>query len=141
MARYLGIDFGEKRIGLAVSDPTLTIAQPYKTLIFVSLKNLILDIKKLIQDLEIEKVILGLPLTMKGTDSQKTQVVRDFGSKLMENLDIPVIFFDERLSSVQAHSVLRQLGKKPSKNRPQVDQLAAQHILQAYLDREKKAAQ
>jgi len=138
MPRYLGIDYGEKRVGLAVSDPTLTIAQPYKTILFTSIKNLIKELKVLIQALDIRKVILGLPLTMKGTDSRKTQEVREFGDKLLEILDIPVILFDERLSSVQAHAVLKQLGKQPSKNRPMVDQLAAQHILQAFLDREKR---
>ena len=138
MPRYLGIDYGEKRVGLAVSDPTLTIAQPYKTILFTSIKNLIKELKVLIQELDIRKVILGLPLTMKGTDSRKTLEVREFGDKLLKILGIPVILFDERLSSVQAHAVLKQLGKQPSKNRPIVDQLAAQHILQAFLDREKR---
>lgn len=138
MPRYLGIDYGEKRVGLAVSDPTLTIAQPYKTIIFTSPKNLIAELTVVIKELDIKKVILGLPLTMKGTDSIKTREVREFGDKLIKVLDIPVFLFDERLSSVQAHTVLKQMGKQPSKNRSKVDQLAAQHILQAFLDREKR---
>ncbi len=138
MPRYLGIDYGEKRVGLAVSDPTLTIAQPYKTIIFTSPMNLIAELTVVIKELDIKKVILGLPLTMKGTDSIKTREVREFGDKLIKVLDIPVFLFDERLSSVQAHTVLKQMGKQPSKNRLKVDQLAAQHILQAFLDREKR---
>jgi putative Holliday junction resolvase len=138
MPRYLGIDYGEKRIGLALSDPTLTIAQVYRTIQYVSLKDLMMQIKNLVKELQIEKIILGLPLTMKGSDSQKTTEVRDFGEKLSETLNIPVIYFDERLSTVQAHQILQELGIKPSKSRQKVDQLAAQQILQTYLDKERK---
>jgi putative Holliday junction resolvase len=138
MPRYLGIDYGEKRIGLALSDPTLIIAQAYKTLHFVSLKDLLQKIGNLVEELNINKIILGLPLSMKGSDSQKTKEVRVFGEKLSKTLTIPVIYFDERLSTVRAHQILKELGKKPSKSRQKVDQLAAQQILQTYLDKERK---
>ena len=138
MPRYLGIDYGEKRIGLALSDPTLIIAQAYKTIHFVSLKDLLQQIGNLVEELDIKKIILGLPLSMKGSDSQKTKEVRVFGEKLSKTLAIPVKYFDERLSTVRAHQILQELGKKPSKSRQKVDQLAAQQILQTYLDKERK---
>ena len=140
MSRYLGIDYGEKRIGLAISDPTLTIAQAYKTIHFASKKNLMQQISSIVKELEIEKIVLGLPLTMKGSDSKKTTEVREFGEKLNEILSIPVIYFDERLSSVRAHQILREYGKQPSKSRQKIDQLAAQQILQTYLDKERRHA-
>jgi putative Holliday junction resolvase len=138
MPRYLGIDFGEKRIGLALSDPTLTIAQTYKTMHFESTKILIQQIAELVEELQIDKLILGLPLTMKGSDSEKTTQVRTFGEKLSQKLDVPVIFIDERLTTVRAHQILSEMGKQPSKTRQKVDQLAAQQILQTYLDKERK---
>jgi len=138
MPRYLGIDYGEKRIGLALSDPTLTIAQAYKTIHFVSTKDLLKQIGNLVKELHIEKIILGLPLTMKGSDSQKTREIRVFGEKLTLTLGIPIIYFDERLSTVRAHQILKELGKQPSKSRQKLDQLAAQQILQTYLDKERK---
>lgn len=137
MARYLAIDLGEKRIGLAISDPTFTIAQPYKTIPFKNLKQLVKDLKQVIHDKEISKVIIGLPLTLKGTFSQKTTEVDEIITELQERLKpVPVVKFDERLTTIQAHSTLKQMGKSPSRHRERVDQLAAMHLLQNYLDRE-----
>jgi putative Holliday junction resolvase len=137
MARYLGIDYGERRVGLAMSDPTLTIAQPLKTIKYSSLEHLIKEIVLIITENQVERTIVGLPLTMKGTDSQKTTEVRKFGKKLQLKTSVPVILFDERFSTKIAHNVLQQLGKEPSKSRDIVDQIAAQEILQNYLDKEK----
>jgi putative Holliday junction resolvase len=140
MPRYLGIDYGEKRIGLALSDPTLTIAQTFKTIHYSSLKDLLRQISDLVEELEIDKIILGLPLTMKGSDSQKTTEVRTFGEKMDRRLDVPVIYVDERFTTIRAHQILNEMGKQPSKTRQKVDQLAAQQILQTYLDKERKQA-
>jgi putative Holliday junction resolvase len=134
----MGIDYGEKRIGLALSDPTLTIAQPYQTIHFVSTKILLKEIGELVDEFQIDKIILGLPLTMKGSDSKKTMEVRKFGEKIKQRFNVPVIYVDERLTTVRAHQILNELGKQPSKTRQSVDQLAAQQILQTYLDKEKK---
>jgi putative Holliday junction resolvase len=138
MPRYLGIDYGEKRVGLALSDPSLTLAQPLKTIKYSSVKKLITEIVLIIKEYEVKKIILGLPLTMRGTDSQKTREVKDFGEKLGLRVSVPVVLFDERLSTQVAHQVLRQLGKQPSKSREIVDQIAAQDILQTYIEKEKR---
>jgi putative Holliday junction resolvase len=137
VSRYLGIDHGARRVGLAISDPTLTIAQPLKTITYSSSKILLNEIQKVVRDFEVVRVIVGLPLTLKGSDSEKTREVRLFADHLTSFLELPVELFDERLTTLQAHQTLKQLGKKPSKNREMVDQLAAQKILQTYLDREK----
>ncbi len=137
MSKYLALDYGEKRIGLAISDPTRTIARPYQTLTVTSLKKLISKLQKIIESENITKIIVGLPLTLKGTDSRKTEEVREFVRELQSRLSVPVETADERLTTVQAHSTLHALGKKPSKHRDRVDQYAAVHLLQTILDKEK----
>jgi len=137
MARYLAIDYGHKRCGLAVSDPTFLIAQKLKTVQFISLQKFITELRKIIEEYQISKIILGLPLNLKGEDSEKTREVRRIAGKLTTELTIPVILFDERFSTSRAEQVLQMLGKKPSRSREYIDQLAAQDILQTYLDQEK----
>lgn len=138
MKRYLGIDYGEKRVGLAISDPTLTIAQPLQTLQYASVKKLILNILNVVKEKEIEKIVLGLPLNLKGKDSSKTKEVRQFAEDLKNQLKIPIELMDERFTTMEAQRILRQLGKRGSKSRDIIDQVAAQNILQTYLDREKQ---
>jgi putative Holliday junction resolvase len=136
-SRYLAIDYGEKRVGLALSDPTRTIAQSLETIVYQSRKNLIAILKEIISQQNVKKIILGLPLTMKGSDSEKTIDVRKFGAELENQIDIPLVFFDERLTSIQAQQIIRQFGKKPSKHRAKIDQIAAGILLQTYLGQEK----
>jgi putative Holliday junction resolvase len=137
MERYLGVDLGEKRIGLAISDPTLTIAQPLKTIIFKKFKTLVSDLEAVIESYSVSKIIVGLPITMKGTYSQKTHDTVAMIEKLQDAISIPIEMLDERLTTVQAHQTIRQMGKKPSQERDKVDQLAAVHLLQNYLDQER----
>jgi putative Holliday junction resolvase len=137
--RYLSIDFGEKRVGIAISDPSRIIAQPLKTIDYVSKKKLLQEIDNLLKEFDISKIILGLPLTLKGTDSAKTTEVRQFEAQLKQMTQIPVVLFDERLTSLEARQILTLMGKKPSFHKEKIDQLAAQRILQTYLDRENYA--
>lgn len=137
MERYLGVDLGEKRVGLAISDPTLTIAQPLKTIIFKKFKTLVSDLEAVIESYSVSKIIVGLPITMKGTYSQKTHDTVAMIEKLQAAISIPIEMLDERLTTVQAHQTIRQMGKKPSQERDKVDQFAAVHLLQNYLDQER----
>ncbi len=137
MTRYLGIDYGEKRVGLAISDPSLTIAQPLRTIVYSSQQQLMQELRSLVGQYAVTKIICGLPLSMKGSDSRKTLEVREFAKMLEDKIKIPVSLFDERMTTLQAELTLHQLGKKPSRNRDKIDQLAAQFILQTYLDLEK----
>jgi putative Holliday junction resolvase len=136
MERYLGIDLGEKRVGLAISDPTLTIAQPFKTLQFTKFTKFIQDIQGIIDELHISKIIVGLPLTLKGTFSQKTHEVMEIVEKMRKKISVPMVTFDERLTTVQAYQTMHQMEIKPSRKRDKVDQLAAVHLLQNYLNQE-----
>jgi len=138
VARYLGIDFGQRRVGIAISDPTITIAQPHSTINYFSLKKLVSEIISLTRTYDINKIIVGLPLNLKGKDSIKTEEVRQFADLIRSHTDIPVMLFDERLTTVEVQKLLILFGKRPSKSRNIIDQLAAQRILQTYIDREKR---
>ncbi len=124
-------------MGLAISDLTRTIARPFKTIPWVSSSRFITEIRRIVEEESISMVIVGLPITMKGTFSQKTREVVEVVEALKRRLPVPVEVYDERLTTVQAHQTLRELGKKPSRERERVDQIAATHLLQNYLDREK----
>jgi len=134
MGRILAIDMGEKRIGLAVSDPTYTIAQPLRTIKFTSFKKLIEELMQIIELMEIEKIVIGMPITMKGTYSKKTREVIEIEKKLKHVIRIPIHMFDERRTTIQAQHTMRLSGKKPSQNRDKIDMIAASHLLQNFLD-------
>ena len=136
MSRILAIDWGEKRVGLAISDPTHTIAQPFRTLSFRGWPSLAAELQLIVKQEQVERIVIGLPVTMKGTDSQKTQQVREGVAYLRSRLSVPVETWDERLTTIQAHRSLHQMGRQPSRERHRVDQLAATHLLQSYLDKQ-----
>jgi putative holliday junction resolvase len=127
MGRILGIDYGEKRIGIAISDPDQTIS--FERGIW-SPKEFKEKLHEFIQSEEVEKVVLGYPLNMDGEQTAKTREVIAFKEKLEKELSIPVELMDERLSSKMASSLMGA-----SKG---VDGLAAQIILQHYIDRASK---
>jgi putative holliday junction resolvase len=133
--RILAVDLGTKRIGLAITDPLNIIAQPFKTIEFKGLKNLSIELNALISEMNIGIIVFGLPVTLSGNDSKKTKEVRELVAKLREIIDksIKFEFEDEALTSVEAHKIIHQMGKKPSKNKALVDQIAAQRILQSYM--------
>ena len=134
MARVLGIDFGEKRVGLALSDRQNLIASPYKTLHYISENDLISEIKNIVFKKEIEIFVIGLPLNMKGKDSAQTKKVRKF-KKLLSILDLPIVYEDERFSSIIAKNSLVLQNVKTGHNKSEIDRTAAAIILQQYLDK------
>ena len=134
MARALGIDFGEKRVGLALSDRLNLIASPYKTLQYISENDLICEIKKIVIDKEIGVFVIGLPLNMKGEDSDQTKKVRRF-KNLLSILELPIIYEDERFSSIIAKNSLVLQNVKTGHNKSEIDRTAAAIILQQYLDK------
>lgn len=139
MGRILSIDLGEKRIGLAISDPTLTIAQPLKTIPFKNINILVEDLENTIEKHDVEMIIVGFPLTMKGKFSEKTTEVKNIFEKLKSKISIPMELYDERLTTLLAHNTMHQLNRKPSKERDKIDQIAAMHLLQNYLDGKSRA--
>ncbi|MFQ6676728.1 MAG: Holliday junction resolvase RuvX [Fidelibacterota bacterium] len=133
MKRILGIDYGEKRVGLALSDLMQLIASPFKTI--PNNSSLFTALKKIIDEYEVEKVVVGLPKGMKGQETQQTKFVRNFITQLEDN-NILVDLEDERLSSITAKKSLIQQGIKTGHNKGLIDQTAAAIFLQLYLDRQ-----
>ena len=106
MGRFLAIDFGEKRVGLAISDPTKIIAKPFKSISYTSQDDLINKISLIIEEQNVEKIILGLPKGLKGQKTDQTNQVLKFYSLIKNKIDTPIFMEDERLSSVSAKKSL-----------------------------------
>ena len=133
MGRILGVDYGESRIGLAISDKTKSIAFPFKTIRNENI-NLLLDFfKRLNSEKNIESVVIGLPLGMNGRDTQQTKNVRLF-SKSIRTLGLPIFFQDERLTSLSAKKSLIKQNIKTGHNKEKIDEIAATIFLQQFLD-------
>jgi putative holliday junction resolvase len=137
LGRVLGIDYGERRVGLAISDPTGIIAQPLPTLQRRKGKRPpVAQLARLAADNEVVSIVVGLPLTLDGDESDWTREVRAFGDALATRTGIPVAFIDERMTSVRAEQAVRSLGlrKQQRQEKERVDAAAAMLILQAFLD-------
>ena len=137
--RYLGIDLGSKTVGLAMSDPTRTIASTYKTIFFKDedYKSTIDEIKQIVNDYDIKKIIIGLPKNMNNTLGERAIITTEYKKLLEDSIDVPVIMFDERLTSVISNSILIEADMSRKKRKKKVDGIAAQVILQDYLNKEK----
>jgi putative Holliday junction resolvase len=143
VARILAIDFGARRVGVAISDPTATIAQPLTVLTRRAGKRApVQAIADLAALHDVSHIVVGLPLTLAGDESDWTREVREFGTRLAERTGLGVTFADERLSSVAAERTVRSLGLKKAarEQKHRVDAAAAMLILQAHLDRMKSAS-
>lgn len=130
----LGFDFGEKRIGVAVGDTLVGIAHPLQTISAESNDARFGAIGALIQEWRPAQLVVGLPTHMDGTEHALTQLCRKFANRLHGRFNLPVTLVDERLSSAEASQTLREIGIGGRKQKPMLDQVAAQHILQTYLD-------
>ncbi|MAP71458.1 MAG: Holliday junction resolvase RuvX [Candidatus Marinimicrobia bacterium] len=135
MGRFLAIDFGEKRIGLALSDPMKIIAKPFKTIFYSNQNDLINKIALIIKDEKIEKIILGLPKGLKGNNTSQTNIVIEFYNYIKDKIDTPIVMEDERLSSVSAKKSLILQNIKTGHNKDLIDKTAAAIFLQLYLDK------
>lgn len=137
--RYLGIDLGSKTVGLAISDPTLTIASSLKTIFFDNedYKSTMKEIKEIVTLYDVKKIILGLPKNMNNTLGERAQITMEYKKLLEEEVSIPVEFLDERLTSVISNSILIEADMSRRKRKRKVDSIAAQIILQDYLNKEK----
>ena len=134
MNRILAIDYGDIRVGLALSDLTCTIAQPFKTLNYDDMDHLINQLSEIITEKQVNKVVVGIPYNMKGDDTQQTTKVREFVSILEQKLGYEIIFVDERLTSSEAEKFMHQMDIKTGFNKDKIDKIAASIILQEYID-------
>ena len=132
----LAFDFGEKRIGVAVGELELGLAHPLVTVSEEATKGRFEVITKLIEEWEPVQLIVGLPLHADGTDHKLTSLSKRFARRLKGRFGISTKLVDERYTSVTANMGLREAGVKGKKQKPVIDQVAAQQILQSYFDRQ-----
>lgn len=134
MGRILALDVGQRRIGLALSDPLGITAHPLGTLERTRIRDDIAAIARLVEEHAVERVVVGLPLQMSGSEGRQAMLVRDFCRRLRDAVSIPVELWDERLTTVEAQRVLRSSGIGLEKRRQNIDKLAATVLLESYLD-------
>lgn len=130
----LGFDFGEKRIGVALGEHLLGIAHPLTTISTEINNERFTKIEALIQEWQPEVLVVGLPMSLDGEAHQLTHLCQKFARRLEGRFNLPVVLVDERLSSAEASQSLKQMGIGGRKQKPMIDQVAAQHILQSYFD-------
>ena len=137
--RAMGVDYGKRRIGLAVSDPTGTLATPIDTLVRRKGKRPPLKrMAEIARERDVDMLVVGLPLDLKGNENEWCAEVRQVGDALALRLEVPMAYVDERFSSVQAEQAIRSIGlrKRAREDKARVDAAAAAVILQSWLDGE-----
>ena len=133
MGRILGVDYGDSRIGLAISDLNKIIASPFKTIKNKGSYQLKEEFRNIIIDNDIERIVLGLPISLSGKETKQTDKVRDF-FKFLEDFNVPVYMQDERLSSLSAKKSLIEQNVKTGHNKHLIDSTAAAIFLQQFID-------
>lgn len=132
--RYLGIDYGEKRIGLAISDELGIIAGKLKTVENLSWNSVISELQKIVSEHSVGKIVIGLPKNLKGEETQQTVKVRNFIAFLKEKIKMPIREWNEMFTSKESNNVLIEANVSRKNRKKFVDQLSAVLILQGYLD-------
>ncbi len=142
MPRILCLDYGERRTGVAISDETRTIARSLTTITHNSEGELITAISRIIKEFDVDLIVIGLPLSLSGKPSTRSEKVRGFATRLAKKVHLPVELFDERLSTDQAQEVYTEVYGKPYRRYPYnqrpadspLDRIAATIVLQNYLE-------
>ncbi len=136
--RIMGLDFGSKTVGVAVSDPLLLTAQGVEIIRRKEenkLRQTLARIEELIVEYEVEKIVLGLPKNMNASEGMRVELTEEFKEKLERRTGLPVVFWDERLTTVAADKAMMEAGIRRENRKDYVDMIAASLILQGYLDR------
>ncbi|MFC1479632.1 Holliday junction resolvase RuvX [Planctomycetota bacterium] len=129
-----GIDYGRRRIGIALSDRLGLTAQPFQQIEVQDLPDAVEKIAGILVEREIDRVIYGMPVNMDGTVGEMGKEVETFADMVSKQADIPYEFFDERLTSAQAHGVLKQANYSGKKKKQKLDMISAQIMLQSCMD-------
>lgn len=130
--RILAVDYGEARVGLAITDPTCKISQP---LAVVPTKKALTEIAKIVEEKDVERIVVGLPLNMDGTEGKMAKKVKEFAEKLKKAVPAKVVLWDERLTTFEAETLMLQHKVKAAKRRKKIDAIAASLILKSYLEK------
>lgn len=135
--RIMGLDYGAKTVGVAISDDMLITAQPVETIRrerSTKLRQTLARIETLMKEYDVEKVVIGLPKKLNNEEGERCEKTREFGEMVERRSGLEVIYQDERLTTVQADSVLSEGGIRKEKRKQYIDKMAASLILQSYLD-------
>ena len=132
--KYLGLDLGKKRIGLAISDDLNITAQALGFIAFKDLNSFINDVIQLVAEKGVTKFVVGNPRTMKGTESAGSLRAKEIAERLKDKTGIDAVLWDERLTTVAAEKILISANVRRKKRKQKIDSLAAQVMLQSYLD-------
>ena len=134
MSRFIGIDFGMSKVGLAISDPSKIISMPLKVLRYKNPKNLIEDLQIIATENNVDTFVVGYPLNMNNEKNEMTSLVDNFKDELID-LGFKVFLQDERLSSESAKKIMHEQNIKTGNNKEQIDLIASTIILQSFLDK------
>ncbi|MBM3611021.1 MAG: Holliday junction resolvase RuvX [Alphaproteobacteria bacterium] len=132
--RLLGLDLGEKTIGLALSDTRCSVASPYTTIQRTKFKPNAREIKNIIDAQDVQAIILGMPLNMNGTEGPRCQSTRQFATNFLSLYDMPLALWDERLSTKAAEGAMIHFDLSRKQRAEKIDKAAASFILQGFLD-------
>ena len=133
MKRVMGVDFGDARTGIAVSDLLCSIVGTTTVIHSRNMEKTIMQIGQMVKDSDIGEIVVGLPKNMDGTEGARAELCREFAGKLEETTGLPVKMWDERRTTVEAHNILSQHNYHGKKRKDTVDAVAASLILEGYL--------
>ncbi len=139
--RIMGLDYGTKTVGVAISDEMMITAQPVETIVREranKLRKTYQRIEELISQNDVEKIVIGKPLNMNGTEGEMVQLMREFSQELSRRTGLEIIEVDERLTTSEADRILKETGVAISGRKEHIDKMAAAIILQTYLDMNKE---
>ena len=133
-SRLIGLDLGSKRIGVSICDEKQLIATPFKTINRTNARELVNELKIIIEENNIKGIIIGNPLNMDGSSGSSTQSVKDTSDNIEKSINVPICLWDERLSTVGAFNLSSELDVNVSKREKKIDENAAAFILQGAID-------
>ncbi len=134
IGRILAIDYGARRIGVAVSDPLRLTAQALPTIQVKGLKQVFTELEAIINEKQVTEIVVGMPLNLKGEITAAAQKVEKFIEHLQNQFKLPVHSWDERWTSIAAQRTIWEFGKSPSRHKDKIDQISAMLILETFLD-------
>lgn len=132
--RKMGVDYGDKRIGIALTDALCIISSPFEVYKNVGEEDALKHLDKIIKDYDVDDIAMGLPINMDGTEGERAAIHRQFGEKLEKLSNVKVHYIDERLTSAEAEEILISSGVRREKRKELIDKIAAQIILQTYIN-------
>ena len=133
--RLMGLDYGDSRTGVAVSDLLGITAQGVESIKYTGERQLIQRLREIIEEYQVKKIVIGLPLNMNATSGQRVEKTKKFIEKLKNEFGLEVVTIDERLTTVASHRTMTELGVNKNKKKNIVDMMSAVFILQMYMDR------